>query len=53
MDTDFGKQALEYKDLYERIVKHRSIYYSVGYVDYKPKALQGYCIEDTKQLTLF
>ena len=34
MDTDFGKQALEDKNLYERIVKHRSIYYSVGYVDY-------------------
>ena len=34
MDTEFGKQALEDKDLYERIVKHRSVYYSVGYVDY-------------------
>ena len=34
MDTEFGKQALEDKDLYQRIVKHRSVYYSVGYVDY-------------------
>ena len=34
MDTEFSKQALEDKDLYERIVKHRSVYYSVGYVDY-------------------
>ncbi len=34
MDTEFGRQALEDKDLYERIVRHRSIYYSVGYVDY-------------------
>ncbi|MDY2772072.1 MAG: IS982 family transposase, partial [Prevotella sp.] len=23
------------------------------FFDNKPKALQGYCIEDTKQLTLF
>ncbi len=34
MDTEFGKQALQDMDLYERIVKHRSIYYAVGYVDY-------------------
>ena len=34
MDTGFGKQALQDIDLYERIVKHRSIYYAVGYVDY-------------------
>lgn len=34
MDTEFGKQALEDKDLYQRIVKHRSVYYSIGYVDY-------------------
>ena len=34
MDTEFGKQALLDMDLYERIVKHRSIYYAVGYVDY-------------------
>ena len=34
MDTEFGKQALQDIDLYERIVKHRSIYYAVGYVDY-------------------
>ena len=34
MDTEFGKQALQDMDLYERIVKHRSIYYTVGYVDY-------------------
>ena len=34
MDSQFSKQALEDKDLYERIVRHRSIYYSVGYVDY-------------------
>ena len=34
MDTRFGKQALENKDLYERIVEHRSIYYALRYVDY-------------------
>ena len=34
MDTGFGRQALLDMDLYERIVKHRSIYYAVGYVDY-------------------
>ena len=34
MDTEFGRQALQDIDLYERIVKHRSIYYAVGYVDY-------------------
>lgn len=34
MDTDFGKQALLDMDLYERIVKHRSLYYAAGYVDY-------------------
>ncbi len=42
MDTEFGKQALKDKDLYERIVRHRSVYYSVGYVDYDklmPKAI--------------
>ncbi len=34
MDTEYGKQALLDKGLYERIVRHRSTYYSVGYVDY-------------------
>lgn len=34
MDTEFGKQALQDMDLYERIVNHRSVYYAVGYVDY-------------------
>ena len=34
MDTDFGKQALEDKALYKRIVEHRSVYYAIKYVDY-------------------
>lgn len=34
MDTEFGKRALQDMNLYERIVKHRSIYYAVGYVNY-------------------
>ena len=34
MDTDFGKQALEDKTLYKRIVEHRSVYYAIKYVDY-------------------
>ena len=34
MDTEFGRQALQDNSLYERIVKHRSVYYAVGRVDY-------------------
>lgn len=34
MDTEYGKQALQDVSLYERIVRHRSIYYAVGRVDY-------------------
>lgn len=34
MDTDFGRQALADKDLYETIVEHRAKFYHVGGVDY-------------------
>lgn len=34
MDTQYGIQALQDKDLYERIVHHRRSYYALKYVDY-------------------
>lgn len=33
-DTDFGRQALADKDMYEAIVEHRAKFYHVGGVDY-------------------
>lgn len=35
MDTEFGQAALKDGDLYATIVKHRSIYYDLPYVDYQ------------------
>jgi len=34
MDTDFGKAALNDKELYDAIVNHRRQYYALKYVDY-------------------
>lgn len=35
MDTEFGQAAMKDGDLYAAIVKHRSIYYDLPYVDYQ------------------
>ena len=35
MDTDFAKEALKDKNLYEAIVEHRMKFYHVGYADYR------------------
>lgn len=34
MDTDFGKEALADRMLYDKIVEHRRKFYHVGYADY-------------------
>lgn len=34
MDTDFGRSALSDSGLYEAIIRHRSAYYALKYVDY-------------------
>ena len=35
MDTDYGKAALSYAQLFEEIVKHRFVYYATKYIDYQ------------------
>lgn len=35
MDSNFGVEALSDPQLYEEIVKHRSMYYAIKYVDYQ------------------
>lgn len=35
MDTNFGKEALSDTHLYAEIVKHRSLYYTLKYIDYQ------------------
>ena len=34
MDTEYGKEALSNRELYDSIVKHRKTYYALKYVDY-------------------
>lgn len=34
MDTDYGKEALANRDLYEAIVAHRKTYYGLNYINY-------------------
>ena len=38
MDTDYGREALADKKLYEAIVEHRRTYYALKYVDYDKHA---------------
>ena len=34
MDTEYGRDALDNRKLYEAIVQHRRIYYALKYVNY-------------------
>lgn len=40
MDTEYGKDALSNRKLYDAIVEHRKTYYALKYVNYDLHTLQ-------------